>query len=542
MLPRSTTENIITILKRHARRGLRMRVDGFPKPFYCSFLLRDTHWFNTWASSGSMYRRRSDRSRNVYCDIRVGSYRYDQTTHGGLRDNDEDLESVAYVTVPVDDKCYDGLNIALWRLSETKFREALADYNLKEASGVSTVDPNQRFASFTRADPIRRISYARPEPIEEERWVTFCKIVSGWLSELPHVSGNWVDFESSQETRVFVSTENVTIVQHSQIFSVAATLRKLTKEGSDIEQEVVINCASQRELPNLRTFKRMLLHKYDQLLKLSRARKIHSFSGPVLLHPGPSGLLFHEAIGHRLEGSRLLSTGEGQTFKGQVGKRVINVDLSIKDDPTLRRFKGRRCIGAYEYDDEGTPAQSTSLIEGGILKGFLTTRAPIAERRFTSNGHARNRTFQRPISRMGVTVIKGGPTAVSMKRLRELLLEEIKRQDKPFGMIVYHTLGGETETTRYDFQAFAGEISFATLVYPNGKEVCIRGVNFVGTPLQALHNIIAIGDEQELDNGYCGAESGFIPISTIAPAILLSNLELQAKDEELVTQNLLPRP
>jgi predicted Zn-dependent protease len=142
---------------------------------------------------------------------------------------------------------------------------------------------------------------------------------------------------------------------------------------------------------------------------------------------------------------------------------------------------------------------------------------------------------------MGVTIIKGRKP-VTMTRIREMLIEEIKRQGKPFGMIVYETSGGETETTRYDFQAFSGEISFATLIYPNGKEVVVRGVNFVGTPLQALNNITAVSDYRELDNGFCGAESGMVPVSTISPAVLLSNLELQAKDEELVTPFLLRAP
>jgi hypothetical protein len=70
----------------------------------------------------------------------------------------------------------------------------------------------------------------------------------------------------------------------------------------------------------------------------------------------------------------------------------------------------------------------------------------------------------------------------------------------------------------------------------------VRGINFVGTPLQSLQNIVAIGDTKELDNGFCGAESGLIPISTISPAVLVSNLELQGKDEELVTPHILQRP
>jgi TldD protein len=246
-------------------------------------------------------------------------------------------------------------------------------------------------------------------------------------------------------------------------------------------------------------------------------------------------------VGHRLEGNRLLASGEGQTFKDQIGKRIIDVNLSIRDNPKLKKFDGKGCIGAYEFDDEGMPAQEATLIKDGVLCGFLTSRAPLPVPGYQPNGHARNKSFQRPISRMAVTIIEASG-GVSLERMKELLIEEVRKQNKPFGMIVYETSGGETDTTTYDFQAFSGEISFATLLYPNGKEVYVRGVNFVGTPLQALSNIVAIGSEQELNNGFCGAESGFIPVSTISPAVLIRNLELQQKDEEQVSQYLLPRP
>jgi len=541
MLQRPAIERIIPILRKSARRALRMRVEGFPRPYYCSFLLRDINWFNTWASSGSTYRRRADRTRNVYCDLRVNSYRYDQVTHGGLADNDEERESVSHVTAPIDDRAYDGLRFALWRLSEAKFREALADYSQKEAARISTVDPNRKFHSFVKIKPSVSLTFNRPERIDEEKWTRFCKSASQWMSELPHVSASWVEFDVTQQTNIFVNTEGSVIVQHKQLYMLCATLRKLTKEGSKLEQELVINTATYKELPDLPTFKKMLLQKYQQLLKLMRAKTIHSFSGPVLLCPIPAGLLFHEAIGHRLEGSRLLSVGEGQTFKGQIGKRILNVPLSIRDNPKLKVFNGKRCIGAYDFDDEGTPARNTVLVADGFLKGFLTTRSAISARDFVPTGHARSKKYQRPISRMAVTIIEGH-NPLSFKELKGLLVEEINKQKKPFGMIVYETSGGETDTTAYDFQAFAGEISYATLVYPDGKEVPVRGVDFVGTPLQALNNIIAVGEEQVLDNGFCGAESGLLPVSTISPAILLSDLELQAKDEELVTQYILPRP
>lgn len=518
-----------------------MKVQGFPSPYYCSFLVKDMHTFETSAASGSIFKKREDRERKAFCDLRVGSYRYDQTTEGGLNDNDEENESLNHVDLPIDDTNYDGLSIGLWRLSETKYREAVSDYNHKEALRLSLVDQNSSLHSFIPLKPSRKISYETPERVDEAKWAKFCKEISSWIIALPQIFDNTVAFESTQTTTIFISTEGSCIVQNKQLFSLSANILNLCKDGSQISQDIVLNCATQKELPNIKQFKKMIREKYDNLLLLSKAEKIHSFTGPVLLYPKPSGLLFHEAIGHRLEGSRLLSSGEGQTFKGQIGKRVLNVDLTIRDNPRLKSFQGTKCIGSYDFDDEGSPGKNILLIESGMLRNFLSTRAALSKKGFIPNGHARNRDHERPVSRMAVFSVEGKQT-YTHDQLRELLIKEIRKQKRPFGIIVYETSGGETETSSYDFQAFFGEVSFATLLFPDGNEVVIRGVNFVGTPLQALNSIIAVGDTVEVENHYCGAESGFIPVTTISPAVLLKSLELQAKDEELVTQHILPKP
>lgn len=542
MLQRTVVEKLITILRKDARRALKMKVSGFPAPYYCGFVLRDVHWFNTWASAGSTYRKKSDRSRHVFCDLRVGSYGYDQVIEGGIRENnEEERESFNHSSVPIDDRDYDGLRMAVWRLLEAKFREALTDYNHKESSRISKVDPNDGLKSFVKVKRVLHRNLGNMQDINQEKWAKFCKKASLWMSSLPRLSGSWVDFDVSQETRLLVNTEGTVVVQNEQVITLSATFRKLAKDGTNLQQELVINCAKEEELPTFAQFKTVALQKYQQLMRMARAKKIHAFSGPVLLYPGPAGVLFHEAIGHRLEGSRLLSPGEGQTFKDQIGKKIFNVPITVRDNPNLRQFNGMNCIGAYTYDDEGVKAEDALLVDKGVLAGFLNTRAATSKKGFEPNGHARNRKNQRPISRMAVTIVEG-EGGVSHDELKKRLLREIRRQKKPFGMIVYETSGGETDTTNYDFQAFSGEISYATLVYPNGKEICVRGVNFIGTPLQAIHNVIAFGNEQHLDNGFCGAESGMVPITTISPAALFSNLELQGKDEELQTPYILPRP
>jgi predicted Zn-dependent protease len=542
MLKRSAIDKIIPILKKDCKRTLRMKLPGFPKPYYASFLLRDIEWFNTWASSGSTYRNASDHSRNVYCDLRVGSYRYDQTTNGGLFDFDDELDSYNHIKVPIDDKNLEGLRVSLWKLSEAKFREALSDYSEKQASGVTSVDQNKKYRSFSKGKSVRSIRTSRATRIDQKHWQSFCKKASKWLSGLRNISANWVEFDVSQESKIFVNTEGSAIVQSNKIFSLIAGFRRLTKEGLYVEQEMVFHESDIKDLPSFKEFQKEALDRYKKLNLLTKAKPIHSFSGPVLLYPKPAGLLMHEAIGHRLEGCRLLSSGEGQTFKGQIDKQILDVGLTIRDNPKLKSFGGKGCIGAYEFDDEGTPAQDAVLMEGGVLAGFLTTRAQCyRDKDYQSNGHARNRKHQRPISRMAVTSIEA-EAGLDLQDLRKLLLDEIRKQNKPFGLIVYETAGGETDTTNYDFQAFSGEISYAALIYQDGREELVRGVDFVGTPLQALSNIIAAGSERIMENHYCGAESGFLPVTTISPAILLSHLEMQLKEQDLVTQYILPKP
>ena len=82
----------------------------------------------------------------------------------------------------------------------------------------------------------------------------------------------------------------------------------------------------------------------------------------------------------------------------------------------------------------------------------------------------------------------------------------------------------------------------ATKVWTNGRENLVRSVNFVGTPLSALRNVVAVGDTPVCENAFCGAESGLIPVSTTSPAVLMSNLELQASDQRKYTQYVVPMP
>jgi hypothetical protein len=131
----------------------------------------------------------------------------------------------------------------------------------------------------------------------------------------------------------------------------------------------------------------------------------------------------------------------------------------------------------------------------------------------------------------------------SWEQLKMMLLEMVRARGLPYGIIIKDASSGETQTDSYDFQAFKGVPTHVTIADPNtGRETRVRGVNFIGTPLAAIQRIRAFGKDYQVDNSFCYAESGAVPVSTVAPAMLLDELELQRENTRSYRAPVLPLP
>jgi hypothetical protein len=132
---------------------------------------------------------------------------------------------------------------------------------------------------------------------------------------------------------------------------------------------------------------------------------------------------------------------------------------------------------------------------------------------------------------------------VAPAELKRLLLAEARRQGKPYGLVIRDITGGNTNTSSYGYQAFKGT---PRLVYrvdtETGAETLVRGVELVGTPLASVNKVLATGDAVRAFNGFCGAESGYVPVSTVAPAMLVGEIELQRVARAMERGPILPSP
>jgi predicted Zn-dependent protease len=265
------------------------------------------------------------------------------------------------------------------------------------------------------------------------------------------------------------------------------------------------------------------------------------FDGPALLSGRAAAVFFHEVLGHRLEGHRQRGETEGQTFTKKVNQPILPPFLSVYDDPTMNTINGVPLAGTYSHDDEGVPSQRVPLIQDGVLKNFLMSRMPITN--FSkSNGHGRHQAGFMPTGRQGNLIVQSTKT-VKDSDMRAQLIEEVKKEGKPYGLYFEDVQGGFTLTTRELPQAFQVLPVIVWRVYPDGRpDQLVRGVDIVGTPLASLNRILLTGDKTEVFNGICGAESGSVPVSASAPAMLFSEMEVQKRSASRERPPILPPP
>jgi predicted Zn-dependent protease len=279
----------------------------------------------------------------------------------------------------------------------------------------------------------------------------------------------------------------------------------------------------------------------SNLEKLRTAPLVDPYTGPAILSGKASGVFFHEILGHRLEGHRLKSEAEGQTFKKKVEEQVLPDFISITFDPTIKELYGFALSGAFRFDDEGTKAEKVISIRNGVLKDFLMSRTP-ADRFPRSNGHARSQPGARPVSRQSNLIVES-KNMLQEDQLRQRLIEECRRQNKPFGLLFAEVSGGATSTGRSMANAFNVTPLAVYRIYTDGRpDELVRGVDLIGTPLTVFGKITATGSKMEVFNGTCGAESGAVPVSAVSPSILVSEIEVQKKAKSQERPPILPPP
>lgn len=524
------------------RASQRLRLSGFDPPYFLSTQLKEVRTEEIAGRSGAVFDDRSLRERKLFADVRVGSYDFDSSGPEDLAFliGDEHKTWYAPKDAPLDDDPT-ALRNAIWLLTDEKYKEALSAFFKRKSRGVYKADEPDRAPSFSREHPQRHVDPPLPFPLDRGRWREEVRALSSLFRAHPAIFDSAVKLTAEKQVRWFASSEGSALVTERTLYAVHVQAQARAPDGQLLENGRDFYAGAEAELPSPEALRREVGRLIAELEALQRAPVLDPYSGPAILAPEATGVLFHEAVGHRLEGERQDDDKEGQTFKGQLGKPVLPAFLTVVDDPTLPVSGGVALNGFYRFDEQGVAAQRAVLVRDGRLEGYLLSRKAVKP--FTSsNGHGRSQGAHRPVARMANLVVSSSKP-VPMAELKRRLLAEVRRQGKPYGLLIRDIAGGNTNTASYGYQAFKGTPRLVHRVDARtGAEELVRGVELVGTPLTALNKVLATGDEVRVFNAWCGAESGFVPVSTVAPAALVSEIELQrvARAKERVP--ILPAP
>ncbi len=510
-----------------------------PRPYFLSYSVSDGDQVSMSASFGAITGSTSARRRFADVEVRLGSPAEDNT-HGDHRNS-------ALTTVPLpitDDRA--ALARSLWYATDRGYARALDGYLKVKTEQQVRAREEDRSADFSTEPAAHEILPASPplrlaRTAERDAWETRLREVSGLFKQFPDVLYNTAALEASTETDYFVSSEGASVSTPSHVARLVIVARTRADDGMDLFRVETFEADEPAHLPDQATLMMKTRAMAENLEALRRAPITEPFDGPAILSGRASAVFFHEVLGHRLEGQRQRGDEEGQTFTKLLGKQILPTFLSVSDDPTLTNFEGHPLSGHYSFDDEGQPGRRVDLIKNGVLETFLMSRLPVAA--FSnSNGHGRAEVGHMPTGRQGNLIVSSSK-GVSDKQLRQLLTDEAKKQGKAYGLYFEDISSGFAVTNRRSPQAFSVIPLVVYRVYVDGRpDELVRGVSIVGTPQAALTRIVATSDHQEIFNGICGAESGQIPVSAVAPAMLVSEIETQRQAQGNARPPILPPP
>jgi predicted Zn-dependent protease len=529
---------LIAAMQTELERSFKVLGGQEPPAYFIGYTITDTQRAEVSGSNGALLSSSEARNRWLQVSVRAGSYTLDNTHKVG----DQRMPSGGPGTgVPVDNDS-EVVRRAIWLETDSQYRTAAeALIKIRSSKEVKADTAEGHAPDFSHEQPHKSIEPEASFTLDRKPWEEKVRAYTKTFRESPSILNSIVTFSALAQNAYLVNTEG-TQLQSGQIrYRLELFIQGKAADGMNIERYSNFDWVDPKDAPSDKEVAAASATLRKEMEGLVKAPLNEPSVGPALLTGRAAAVFFHEVFGHRAEGHRQKDISEGQTFAKKVGEPILPDFLSIVDDPTEKKEGHEDLLGYYRFDDEGVSSHEVVLVDHGVLKNFEMSRSPLADFPH-SNGHGRRQLGATPVSRQGNLIVKSNKT-VTNAQLRTKLIELVKAQNKQYGLLIDDIAGGFTFTGRGQPQAFQVQPLVVYKVFADGRpDELVRGVDIVGTPLAALTKIVATGDTPEVFNGYCGAESGSVPVSAVAPAILTTELEVQKKQADTDAPPILPPP
>jgi TldD protein len=545
--PADSEEPLVRAMRDELARSMQqLKLPDAAAPYYIAFRVDEQTNLTASASFGALTSKQTSRGRSFRADVRVGDYALDNSNTGGRYD----FNTTGFERLPIEDD-YDAIRHDIWYGSDQTYKQAAAEYAKKIASRKTQNQSSDEVGDFSREKPSRIVGRRATEAPDSEQVVGLVKQLSALAKNFPEIQGSEVKLAVTSERRVVLTSEGTFTDGTHETVTLNATLRTQADDGMPLTRMVSFSATSLEALPSREVLVEAIKRAGGELSELRHAREADDYTGPVLFEGPAAAQLVREMLGPNFSGAPAPKSdamgsmaramgGKETEWAGKVGQRVVATGLGVMDDPTVDHIGSLNLLGQYAADDEGMPAERVSLVEKGILKRFLMSRAP--RKGFEhSNGHARSSFFasaKASISNLVVTADKG----LNAADLRKKLLAEATSAKLPYAIVV-RELDDAVSSGDYSAilrRAQGANVSPPTVVLQvtaDGKEQPWRGATFASFPLQAFEEIVAAGNEPAVTSWAVGTAG-----SVVSPALLFKRVEIKKPTGPQRKLPLLPHP
>lgn len=502
----AATDPVLRAMREEMDRSkAQLKLDKEQPPYYIEYSITDQDSFNAEAAFGALRTDLRTRARLLRVMVRVGSYKQDNST--GRFD-------AAVELAPVDDDLI-ALRHQIWIATDAAYKRALETLAAKQAM-MKQFESEVQADDFAKAPAVESVGPLSSLGIDAEKWKSTLVKVSALYRKDPQLQQFTTTFRAEASNVWFLNSEG-TVTRHGRsVYLVNIAASAQAADGMRLDNGKGHSIAAAAELPT----EEKLLAEADALIASVRALREapvveDQYRGPVLFSADASTDVFQKLLAENVLGVRPRPGETARTtgaFANDFKARVLPEFASVVDDPTKTSAAGRALIGAYTVDDEGVTAVPVTVVEKGILVGYLMSRQPIRDFP-TSNGHGRASAAATARAYPGNLFVSSS-APLTADALRQKFLAACKDRGAAYCYRVESVTGRLLPRLLYR-------------VYVNdGHEELVRGAKIDQLDTRSMRSdLAALGDDMTVSNNY-----GQLSDSVIAPSALFSELEIKREN------------
>jgi predicted Zn-dependent protease len=484
---RAEQDVIVRAMRDEMQRSMqKLRFEQFDKPYFISYLVVDNDSKEVAATLGSVLSSVENNTRSLQVVVRVGDYASDSGNFLSMPSGPDGfaaLMTAGAMQLPLDDN-YNELRRRLWLATDRAYKKALEDLSAKQAvlKGKNRVE---KIDDFSKTSPVSSVDLAPLAHFDLPMATSLARETSAVFRQTPSIQTSRVQLVMLNRQERYLNSEGSSFTRRQPRVSLRMTASAQAPDGMPLSDFVVDYGYSLKDLPSATALVTQARDLQAEIGLLQAAPIQDRYEGPVLFEGQAAVEVFSHHFAGGLTAVPPLASSSDQLAQGfrqrssglldRVGLLVLPSFMNVVDDPTVTQEKQTLLFGGYKVDEEGVAPKRTSLVEHGILKTLLTSRAPV-------QGEAASTGNMRELGVAPSNLFVSSDKTSPPEELRKRLVESAKAEGYPYGIAV-RRLSGNAATLAYR-------------IYADGHEELVRNADIAELTAASFKTISAVSDQR----------------------------------------------